>query len=60
MADRLNVTEDQRAEFKLTFQEKVIETLVAFANTSGGVLYVGVDDDGEVAGIEPGKETIQK
>ena len=60
MANRLNITEDQRTEFKLTFQEKVIETLVAFANTSGGVVYVGVGDDGEVAGIDTGKETIQK
>ena len=44
----------------MTFQEKVIETLAAFANTSGGVVYVGVGDNGEVAGIETGKETIQK
>ena len=42
MSNRLNIKEDQRTEFKLTFQEKVIETLVAFANTSGGVVYVGV------------------
>jgi len=60
MANRLNIKEDQRTEFKLTFQEKVIETLAAFANTSGGVVYVGISDDGEVAGIETGKETIQK
>jgi ATP-dependent DNA helicase RecG len=60
MANRLNITEDQHTEFKLSFQEKVIETLAAFANTSGGTVYVGVGDDGEIAGIETGKETIQK
>lgn len=56
----LKIKEDEKTEFKLTFQEKVIETLVAFANTSGGTVYIGVNDDGIVEGITLGKESLQK
>ncbi|HET8573275.1 MAG TPA: RNA-binding domain-containing protein [Edaphocola sp.] len=54
------VAESDTVEFKTSFQEKVIETLVAFANAKGGKVYIGVRDDGKVQGIEIGKETIQK
>ena len=46
-------------EFKASFNEDVIETLVAFANTKGGTVYVGVSDKGKVQGITIGKESIQ-
>lgn len=52
--------ESERVEFKSSFQSEVIETLVAFANTRGGTVYVGVDDEGQVIGVELGKETLQK
>ncbi len=32
--------------------DQVIETVIAFANTRGGVLLIGVDDDGEVVGVD--------
>jgi len=44
MSNSLNLIENQQTEFKLSFQEKVIETLVAFANTSGGTVYIGESD----------------
>ena len=52
--------EGETVEFKSTFQSDGIETLVAFANTKGGVLYIGIQDDGHIKGVEVGKETIQK
>lgn len=33
--------ENEWTEFKSSFQSEVIETLVAFANTRGGTVYVG-------------------
>src|SRR5690606_114900 len=44
--------EGQRLEFKkkATFPEKIVRELIAFANTSGGDLLIGVDDDGTVSG----------
>lgn len=37
-------------EFKAQWNERALETLAAFANTEGGTLLVGVDDDGCVNG----------
>ena len=40
--------ENHVTEFKLSFGNEAIETLVAFANASGGSVYVGVADDGSL------------
>lgn len=44
--------EGQYLEFKkkANFPEKILKELVAFANTGGGKLILGVDDDGTVSG----------
>ena len=52
--------EDNRTEFKQSFTDDVIVALVAFANTKGGNVYVGMKDNGNVCGISLGKETLQK
>jgi predicted HTH transcriptional regulator len=36
--------ENQNAEFKTSFGDEVIISLVAFANAKGGKVYVGVND----------------
>ncbi|MDR0981642.1 MAG: putative DNA binding domain-containing protein [Culturomica sp.] len=51
--------EGQNTEFKTSFNEDAIETLVAFSNAKGGTVYVGMADSGQVAGVTVGKETIQ-
>jgi predicted HTH transcriptional regulator len=35
---------------KIAYPEKVVRELIAFANTAGGTLVVGVDDDGSFSG----------
>jgi ATP-dependent DNA helicase RecG len=52
-------TENQTVEFKTSFNEDVIETLVAFANAKGGIVYIGVSDIKELQGVTLGKETVQ-
>lgn len=44
--------EGQRIEFKkkANFPEKIVRELIAFANTSGGDLLIGVEDDGTISG----------
>ena len=43
--------ECQNIEFKREFSDKISRTIVAFANTNGGRLFVGIDDNGEVIGV---------
>ncbi|GGH30651.1 winged helix-turn-helix transcriptional regulator [Sphingobacterium alkalisoli] len=52
--------ESEKVEFKTSFQDEVIVSLVAFANAKGGAVYVGVDDKGVAKGVSIGKETVQK
>lgn len=46
--------EGERLEFKkkANHPDRIINELVAFANTSGGLLFIGVDDDGTISGLK--------
>lgn len=55
----LETGENEQIEFKISFDKEAIETLSAFANTVGGCLLIGVDDNGAAKGLELGKETLQ-
>jgi len=46
--------ESTNIEFKREYNDKVIKTMLAFLNTEGGVLYLGLNDDGSTFGIEEG------
>jgi len=50
--------EGMRLEFKMKvkFPEKIIKELVAFANTEGGHLFVGVSDAGVIEGVKFAEE----
>jgi len=52
--------ESQLIEFKSSFNKSVIECLVAFANTQGGVILIGVNDNAKAIGITLAKESIQE
>lgn len=45
-------TETDMIEFKREFSKTIVKTIVAFANTKGGVLYLGIEDDGHICGLE--------
>ncbi len=51
---RLSEPEGKQLEFKrdLSSPKPLMKTLVAFANTAGGQLIIGVDDDGTVLGVD--------
>ena len=44
--------ENKTTEFKRVYVEDIKNTIVAFANCDGGTLYIGVDDDGTVYGVD--------
>jgi len=57
--------ESLTVEFKREWNEKkdgepIKKTLIAFANTSGGNLYIGVDDDGTIVGISDASRLEEK
>ena len=44
--------ENQHTEFKQIWKDAFLKSICAFANAQGGTLYVGVNDNGEVTGIQ--------
>ncbi|MGP8337758.1 MAG: RNA-binding domain-containing protein [Methanosarcinaceae archaeon] len=52
--------ESDTVEFKEKFDERTIESAVAFANTKGGIIFIGVSDKNNIMGITIGKETLNK
>jgi ATP-dependent DNA helicase RecG len=52
--------ESERLEFKISFGQDTIESLVAFANTRGGIVVLGVSDTGDVKGVALAKEIINQ
>lgn len=51
--------ENQHVEFKSNFNVDVLESLVAFANTEGGTVYIGISDKGKITGVNLNDESIQ-
>jgi ATP-dependent DNA helicase RecG len=54
-----NIMETQEIENKESFGDSALRTLCAFANTKGGILFIGISDNGEVKGINLDNETIK-
>ena len=44
--------ESENVKFKLKFTDELYKEVIAFANTEGGVIYVGVDNEGRIVGID--------
>ena len=56
----LNSGESETLEFKEKFDDRTVESAVAFANAKGGMILLGVSDKGAVTGVDIGKETLAK
>ena len=52
--------ETQNIEFKRQWRDDFLAELCGFANAQGGTLYIGVDDKGNVVGIENAKQLLEK
>jgi len=55
----LSEKESMIIEFQAMFNDSVFETLVAFANTEGGTVYIGIDEDGTINGISINEESLE-
>jgi len=54
-----NKIEDYRNEFKEVLNEKLEKEIISFLNSSGGNLYIGIKNNGEIIGIEENIDKIQ-
>lgn len=55
----LTAGEGEHTEFKEKYNSRVIESLVAFANTAGGRVLIGVDDRGQVVGLPDPSRVVE-
>jgi ATP-dependent DNA helicase RecG len=60
LSDWLLGGETDAVEFKTSFNQETIESLVAFANHKGGVVLLGVVSSQKVPGLSLAKESIQQ
>jgi len=44
--------ENQNIEYKVTWRDEYLKWICGFANAQGGTLYIGIDDDGNIVGVE--------
>lgn len=52
--------ESERTEYKSHLVDDIYKEVIAFANTDGGVIYIGIDDHGNVTGIDNVDETYTR
>lgn len=56
----LDVIEDVRNEFKVKLTDKFEEEVISFLNTNGGNIYIGVNDKGDIVGINGNIDLLQR
>ena len=50
--------ENKTTEFKREYLDDIKYAVIAFANSDGGKLYIGINDDGSVLGVENTDDTM--
>lgn len=48
----MKLYESETIELKQIYTSEIKKEIVAFANTKGGIIYIGVSDEGEIVGID--------
>ena len=56
----LDVIEDTRNEFKIKLTDKFEQEVIAFLNTAGGNIFIGVNDKGNIIGINGDIDLLQR
>lgn len=55
----MKMKESPTVEFKREITDAIKREIIAFANTNGGELYIGVDDDGTILGLENAEKVLE-
>ncbi len=51
--------ENQNIEYKESWRDEFLKTICGFANSQGGKLYIGINDNGVVTGIKETKKLLE-
>ena len=51
--------ESQNIEYKQSWKDDYLKWICGFANAQGGTLYIGIDDNGNVVGIQDAKKLLE-
>ena len=51
--------ENQNIEFKESWRDEYLKWICGFANAQGGTLFIGVDDKGNIIGVESPKKLLE-
>ncbi|MDD3694908.1 MAG: putative DNA binding domain-containing protein [Lentisphaeria bacterium] len=54
----LSLPESSRLEYKRDYSDNIRRCVIAFANSDGGKIYVGIEDDGRVCGLPALDESL--
>jgi ATP-dependent DNA helicase RecG len=46
------MSENQNIEYKATWRDEYLKWICGFANADGGKLYIGIDDNGQIIGVD--------
>ena len=52
--------ESEKLELKRQYTTEIKKEIVAFLNSDGGTLVIGVDDNGDIVGVENAKDIIER
>lgn len=53
------MNESQNIEFKQSWRDEYLKWICGFANANGGTIYIGIDDDGRICGIDDSKKLME-
>lgn len=54
------MAESQNIEWKESWRDEYLKWICGFANAGGGCIYIGVDDEGKVVGVQNGKRLLEE
>lgn len=52
-------TESQNIEFKESWRDDYLKWICGFANAQGGILYIGIKDNGDICGVQDAQKLME-
>ena len=60
VATNMDYAENETTELKSIYVDDIKKEIIAFANTFGGTIYIGIEDDGRICGVEDADAVMQQ